>query len=177
MKILIASDIHGSEYFCKKLTDCFENEKCDKMVLLGDILYHGPRNGLPKDYNPKGVASLLNNLSDRILCVRGNCDSEVDQMILDFPILSDYGFICINEITLLLAHGHNIPNNIASGNIFASGHTHFPLCDSSRGFLHINPGSASIPKENSPHSYIIFDGKEFLWKRVENGEVYKRFTL
>ena len=128
MKWLIASDIHGSNYFCQKLIDGIMIEKPDKIILLGDILYHGPRNDLPKDYNPKKVIQLLNNLDINIISVRGNCDSEVDQMVLNFPILSDYGFISRNNYTIYLTHGHiyNKDNLLPmrSGDVLLCGHTH-----------------------------------------------------
>jgi len=178
MKFLIASDIHGSEYYCKMLIERFCEEKCDRMFLLGDILYHGPRNALPTGYNPKGVIELLNNMGDRILSVQGNCDSEVDQMVLTFPIMASYAVVCIDEKTLFLTHGHNIPEALVkSGNIIVSGHTHVPLCVEEKGCVGINPGSVAIPKESSPHSYMIYDGTEFLWKNIETGEVYKEYIV
>ena len=96
MKIMIASDIHGSAYYCKKMLDAYRKENADKLLLLGDLLYHGPRNDLPKEYNPKEVSAMLNDLSDEILCVRGNCDAEVDQLMLNFPILAEYCILYLN---------------------------------------------------------------------------------
>ena len=92
MKLMIASDIHGSAYYCRKMLEAYDREKADKLLLLGDILYHGPRNDLPKEYAPKEVIAMLNARKQEILCVRGNCDTEVDQMVLEFPILADYCF-------------------------------------------------------------------------------------
>lgn len=178
MKFLIASDIHGSEYYCKKLIERFYEESCDRILLLGDILYHGPRNDLPKEYNPKGVIEILNNLSDKILSVRGNCDTEVDQMVLSFPVLADYGFVIMGDRPVFLTHGHNIPESIKKcGNIVLSGHTHIPVCIEEEGYIGMNPGSVSIPKESSPHSYMTFKMGTFLWKDLESGEVYKEYNV
>ena len=167
MKLFIASDIHGSLYFCKKMLECFEAEKADKLLLLGDILYHGPRNALPKDYNPAEVIPLLNAMKDKILCVRGNCDAEVDQMVLEFPILADYLSITLGDTTIYATHGHLPPQKLPTlkrGDILLSGHTHIPLNKTEDGITHLNPGSVSIPKENSHHGYMTLCDGEFLWK-------------
>lgn len=178
MKFVIASDIHGSEYYCKKLVERIIEEKCDRILILGDILYHGPRNDLPKEYSPKGVIALLEKFGDKILAVRGNCDTEVDQMVLSFPILAEYAAVCVGEKLLYLTHGHNIPDSIKQGgNIILSGHTHVPVSVEEDDYTQLNPGSVSIPKENSPHSYMTFENGTFLWKDVETGEVYKEYKL
>lgn len=176
MKILVASDIHGSAYYATELVKRFKEEDCDRLLLLGDILYHGPRNDLPREYDPKAVIELLNKISDKVLSVRGNCDSEVDQMVLSFPIMADYALVCAGDKTLLLTHGHK-DIKATVGSIILSGHTHIPVANEENGVLRINPGSVSIPKENSPNSYITFDGCEFLWKNIETGEVYKKYGL
>ena len=168
MKLFIASDIHGSEFYCKKMLDCYKNEKADRMLLLGDILYHGPRNDLPKDYNPKSIIALLNNLKDEILCVRGNCEAEVDQMVLSFPVLADYCIISENNTTIFATHGHkyneeNLPP-LKNGDVLLCGHTHVPKCTDFGSFIYMNPGSVSIPKENSHHGYMIFENNTFIWK-------------
>ena len=173
MKILIASDIHGSAYYCEKLLERYCDEKAERLILLGDVLYHGPRNDLPKDYAPKKVISMLNPKASEILCVKGNCEIDVDGMVLDFPVDAENALVFVGDRTLYLTHGHKIRSDISKMNcILLNGHTHVPLCDESEGYLHINPGSVSIPKENSCHSYVTFDGKKFLWKDVETGEVY-----
>ena len=178
MKFLIASDIHGSEYYCRRLAERINEENCDRVLILGDILYHGPRNDLPKEYNPKGVIALLENFRDKILAVRGNCDTEVDQMVLSFPILAEYAVVCAGDKLLYLTHGHNIPDSIKqAGNIILSGHTHVPVCVEEVGYTQLNPGSVSIPKENSPHSYMTFENGTFLWKNLESGEVYKEYKV
>lgn len=171
MKWFIASDIHGSEYYCKKMIESFEKEKADKMLLLGDILYHGPRNDLPKDYNPKSVINILNELKDKILCVRGNCDTEVDQMVLDFPILADYCIIADGDKVIYATHGHNYNENnlppLQKGTILLHGHTHVPKCTEHENYTYINPGSVSIPKENSHHGYMILENGIFTWKDLD----------
>ena len=132
MKLMIASDIHGSEYFCRKTVETFEKIKADKLLLLGDLLYHGPRNDLPEEYAPKAVIAMLNPLADRILAVRGNCEAEVDQMVLDFPVLADYSLIETGGVLIFATHGHvynqeNVPP-MTAGTILLNGHTHVPAC-------------------------------------------------
>ena len=180
MKWFIASDIHGSAYYCEKLLDAFKNEQAERILLLGDILYHGPRNDLPKDYNPKAVIAMLNPLKNFIMAVRGNCDTEVDQMVLDFPILADYAIISAEDRLIYATHGHNFNNAklppVNAKDILLHGHTHVPVIEEYNTHTYLNPGSVSIPKENSPHSYMTFDGKTFLWKTLD-GEVYKTFEI
>lgn len=180
MKWLIASDIHGSAFYCEKLIEAYKREKADKILLLGDILYHGPRNDLPKDYAPKKVIAMLNQLKSRILAVRGNCDTEVDQMVLEFPILADYAVLAAGSKLIYATHGHNFNNGnlppIMKDDILLHGHTHVPVCEILSTHTYINPGSVSIPKEDSPHSYMTFDGSEFLWKDLD-GNVYKSHNI
>ncbi|MDO4418896.1 MAG: phosphodiesterase [Ruminococcus sp.] len=180
MKFFIASDIHGSAYYCEKLLEAYKTENADKILLLGDILYHGPRNDLPKDYAPKKVIAMLNPLKNEILAVRGNCDTEVDQMVLEFPILADYAIIATDNALIYATHGHNFNNAnlppINKNDVLLHGHTHVPVVEEFDTHTYINPGSVSIPKENSPHSYMTFDGKTFLWKTLE-GEIYNTFEL
>ena len=153
MKMLIASDIHGSAYWCRKLTEAWDRENPERVLLLGDLLYHGPRNDLPDAYNPKEVLAMLNARKDRILCVRGNCDTEVDQMVLDFPILADYAWIADGECRIFATHGHtyntNNPPQLRAGEILLHGHTHVPAWENHGAFRYFNPGSVSIPKEDS----------------------------
>ena len=178
MKWFIASDIHGSEYYCKKMIDAYGSEKADKILLLGDVLYHGPRNDLPKDYNPKSVINMLNELKDKILCVRGNCDTEVDQMVLEFPILADYCIICEGNKIIYATHGHNYNENslppLQKGDILLHGHTHVPKCVNHENYTYINPGSVSIPKENSHRGYMTLENGMFTWKTLE-GETVKEY--
>ncbi len=176
MKLLIASDIHGSAKYCRMLLDRFVAEKADRMLLLGDILYHGPRNDLPEEYDPKAVIAMLNPLRERLLCVRGNCDTEVDQMVLNFPIMSDYALITAGGRAVYATHGHHgseqAPPPLCEDDILLCGHTHVPKCTVHEGFVYLNPGSVSIPKESSCHSYMTLEDGEFLWKDMASGEVY-----
>ena len=181
MKFLIASDIHGSAFYCKKLMDRINDEKADRVLLLGDILYHGPRNDLPKDYDPKAVIDMLNSIKDKIFCVRGNCDTEVDQMVLKFPILADYAVIPLGQRLIYATHGHifneeNLPQ-ISNGDILLNGHTHIAKCVCHENYVYMNPGSVSIPKADTFNSYMIFNGNEFLWKNLETGETYNKYSL
>lgn len=175
--MLIASDIHGSAYWCRRLAKAFEDERADKLLLLGDILYHGPRNDLPQEYQPKEVAEILNGMKDKILCIKGNCDSEVDQMVLDFHIMSEYALLYLDGIAVYACHGHNIPENISSGDILLYGHTHIPMFEKIGGVMHMNCGSVSIPKESSSHSYMIYENGRFAWKDLENGCQYMELTI
>lgn len=168
MKLLIASDIHGSAHWCRKLLERFESEGADKLVLLGDVLYHGPRNPLPDEYNPQKVFEMLNALAGKIVAVRGNCDSEVDQMVLDFNISSDYAVIYDGDNKLTLSHGHREVPPLGNGDVYITGHTHEPLnCREKEGYLHLNPGSVSLPKdEKNTHGYILYDNGAFEFKEL-----------
>ncbi len=180
MKYFIASDIHGSAYFCKQLLEAYKREQAGRILLLGDILYHGPRNDLPKEYAPKEVIAMLNPLAGKIFCVRGNCEAEVDQMVLSFPVLADYCLIAEQNALVFATHGHQYnlqtPPKLQKGDILLHGHTHVPACEHTDTFVYLNPGSVSIPKENSPHSYMTLENGEFLWKNLQ-GEVYKRYCI
>ena len=171
MKLMIASDIHGSAYYCRKMIEAYKNEKAEKLLILGDILYHGPRNDLPCEYAPKEVIGMLNPMADELLCVRGNCDTEVDQMVLDFPVLAEYAFFYVNGRTIFATHGHNFnpanPPKIKKGDILLNGHTHVPAFEETEKFIYVNPGSVSIPKENSEHGYIILEDNTLTWKNLD----------
>ena len=177
MKWMIASDIHGSEAFCRALLAAYAREGADKLLLLGDILYHGPRNALPNGYAPKAVIELLNAKREELLCVRGNCDAEVDQMVLDFPIMADYALIHEENITVFATHGHiyhegNLPK-MKKGTVLLHGHTHVPKCTVHEDYIYMNPGSVSIPKENSHHGYMTFENGLFLWKDLDGEEKHR----
>lgn len=178
MKWMVASDIHGSEYYCEKMLNAYDREKADRLLLLGDILYHGPRNDLPKGYYPKGVITLLNQRKEKIFCVRGNCDTEVDQMVLEFPIMADYLILCIGENVIYATHGHKFgesnPPLLQKGDILLCGHTHIPACADHGTFIYMNPGSVSIPKEESWKGYMLITEEEFLWKDLE-GNTRRRY--
>jgi putative phosphoesterase len=180
-KILIASDIHGDAETAARLVGIYKSSGAQKLLLLGDILYHGPRNDLPAGYAPKKVIELLNPLADEILCVRGNCDTEVDQMVLSFPILADYAYFSFDGLNILATHGHKYntqtPPPLAKGDILLHGHTHVPTAvEFGNDNLYINPGSLSIPKENSPKSYMIYENRSFSYMSLD-GEEYKKITL
>lgn len=177
MKLIIASDIHGSAYYCRKLIERIKDENPDRILLLGDILYHGPRNALPEEYNPPAVADMLNPIAEKILCVRGNCDSEVDSMVLEFPVLNSYALICDGDFVFTAVHGHHLDDNTVivppNGGTVLYGHTHVPADRADNGVRYINPGSVSIPKEDSPHSYILYENGVFVWKDVTDGKAYE----
>ncbi len=180
MKLLIASDLHGSSYFVEKLVQRIEAEQPDKILLLGDLLYHGPRNALPSFYDTKAVATYLNDRKNLLLCVRGNCDTEVDQMVLDFPILADYCMLDLDGHTLFATHGHhynreNLPP-MGTGEILLHGHTHIPENSVCGDIRILNPGSVSIPKGGSQNSYMIYEKGTFCWKNLD-GEVYDTLSL
>ena len=158
MKLMFASDIHGSALWCKKMLDVYNREKPDKLCLLGDILYHGPRNDLPQGHAPKEVIQLLNPLRNELICVRGNCDTEVDQMVLDFPVLADYA--------LLYAHGA----------ILINGHTHIPKSETIDGVHCLNCGSVALPKENTPHSCLLYENNMFKWLDLCGG-IFMEYTI
>lgn len=180
MKIFFMSDIHGSEYYLNKALEAYEREKCEYIVILGDILYHGPRNDIPKGYNPKSVANTLNKLKNKIMCVKGNCDGEVDQMMIEFPILCDYSTMLYNGKRLFLTHGHKYNKNnmlpIDEGDVIISGHTHIPVCEEIEGIYFINPGSITFPKENTKHSYGILEDNKFTIKDL-SGESVLEITI
>ena len=181
MKLMIASDIHGSAFYCKELLKAFENEHADKILLLGDILYHGPRNDLPKDYAPKEVIAMLNPMKEKILCVRGNCEAEVDQMVLDFPVMADYAVLPLGEKLVYFTHGHvynaaNMPP-LCPGDVLVHGHTHVPKCECVNDVHVLNPGSVSIPKNNTPHSCMVLEGSSLSWIDLASGEVYRKEAL
>ena len=182
MKWMIASDLHGSAYYCRKMLEAFEREGADRLFLLGDLLYHGPRNDLPREYAPKEVIPLLNGKREKLLCVRGNCEAEVDQMVLEFPVLADYAVLPVGQRLIYATHGHiyhvkNLPP-LAPGDVLLHGHTHVPAwTEFGQGNLYLNPGSVSIPKENSPHSYMTLEGNTMQWKELESSAVFHELTL
>lgn len=172
MRWMIASDIHGSAYYCREMLEAFSREKADRLLLLGDILYHGPRNDLPREYAPKEVFGMLNEYKDRIFCVRGNCDTEVDQMVLEFPILADYCILTCGDRLVYATHGHRFNRNslppLQQGDILLHGHTHVPAWETfGNDNYYFNPGSVSIPKADSPHSYMVLEETLWTWKTLE----------
>lgn len=180
MKLLIASDIHGSAKYCEALLSAYEKEKADKLLLLGDLLYHGPRNDLPEGYAPKRVIEMMNAKKNDIFSVRGNCDTEADQMVLEFPVLADYALIPTGENMMFASHGHiynkeKLPP-LKNGDVLLNGHTHISACEQCDGFIYMNPGSVSIPKANTPRGYMTLDNGTFEWKTLD-GTVYRFFGM
>ncbi|MGN0170006.1 MAG: phosphodiesterase [Lachnospiraceae bacterium] len=171
MKWLIASDIHGSAFYCEKLLQAMEMEQAEKLILLGDLLYHGPRNALPKGYEPSKVAEMLNSIKDKILAVRGNCDSEVDQMVLQFPMMAEYAVATVGGRNFYFSHGHKSDSEfglpLLPGDALLCGHTHVPEYRLSDGRIYLNPGSVSIPKQDSYHGYILLSEEKILWKDLD----------
>ncbi len=163
MKLIIASDIHGSAFWCRRLLELVDREQPEKLILLGDLLYHGPRNDLPKEYAPKAVIPMLSGLKDKIIAVRGNCEAEVDQMVLPFPCMADYSQLLVDGTVFHLTHGHHSSPEalppLPEGSIFLSGHTHVKRDDLVNGIRCLNPGSVSIPKDGSNSCLIYEDGK------------------
>ena len=180
MKWMIASDIHGSAYYCSRLIEAYKTEQAERLLLLGDVLYHGPRNDLPRDYAPKKVIEMLNAMKDDIFAVRGNCESEVDQMVLQFPVLAEYALIPAGDSLIYAVHGHNYNEKnlppLHKGDILLNGHTHVPKCVEHDEYVYMNPGSVSIPKEDSHHGYMIFEDNVFIWKDLD-GEVKNIYEI
>ena len=180
MKWFIASDIHGSAYYCEKMLDAFRREKADRMLLLGDLLYHGPRNDLPKEYDTTAVTAMLTAYKEQITAVRGNCDAEVDQWVLSFPILADFTLIHDAPVPIFATHGHlynetSLPP-LTNGTVLLHGHTHTPKCVPHENYVYMNPGSVSLPKDNTPRGYMVYENSVFIWKDLD-GEEYMRHQI
>ena len=180
MTWMIASDVHGSAHYCRKMLDAFSREQADRLILLGDLLYHGPRNDLPEDYDPKSVIGLLNGCCGKILAVRGNCEAEVDQMVLNFPVMADYALLELGGRTVFITHGHvfnrkNLPP-LQDGDILLHGHTHIPECaeypaeEGHASYVYMNPGSVSMPKDGTWHGYMTLVDGVFVWKDLDGRE-------
>lgn len=180
MKVMFASDLHGSAYYCEKLMEAIEKEQPEKVFLLGDLLYHGPRNDLPKEYAPKKVIAMLNSVKDRLLAIRGNCDTEVDQMVLEFPVLADYAVFVDGERTFYLSHGHVYHEGalppLQEKDIFVYGHTHVLRAEKKDGRVYLNPGSVSIPKEGNIPTYAVLENGVFSIRGFD-GETVKELAL
>ena len=180
MKYMIASDIHGSAYYCRELLNAYQSSGASRLVLLGDLLYHGPRNDLPRDYAPKEVIAMLNSLKDQIYSVRGNCDTEVDQMVLEFPILGDYALLALDGLTIYATHGHiynrdHLPP-VQKGDILLHGHTHILTAERDQEITVLNPGSVSIPKGGNPPTYGMLEDQVFRILDFD-GNVIKEINL
>ena len=175
MKLLIASDIHGDILATRRLFEAFDREKADKLLLLGDLLYHGPRNDLPAHYAPKEVIEVLNGRKDVLYCVRGNCEAEVDSMVLQFPVRADYALLVLEGRTLFATHGHLYEKStlpLTKGDCYVQGHTHIPMKEEDNGILYLNPGSVALPKGGAPATYMVFESNDFFLKTLD-GEIYE----
>lgn len=180
MKLMFASDLHGSAFYCRKMIEEFKEKKADKLILLGDLLYHGPRNDLPREYAPKEVVAMLNDIKNEIIAIRGNCDAVVDQMVLNFPLIEAYSSIFIDKIVLYTSHGdvYNKENPLPmnKGDVLIYGHTHVLMAEKENDQYYINPGSVSLPKEGNPASYGIYENGIFEIHDFE-GSVLKKLEL
>nr|WP_319474444.1 phosphodiesterase [uncultured Sphaerochaeta sp.] len=180
MIYLFASDIHGSAYAMHTLLNIFQTTKASKLILLGDLLYHGPRNAFPYEYNPKEACRLQNSVKESLISVRGNCDSEVDQMVLEFPMLSDSAIMHLEQVDdrlIYLHHGHKELPPLVKGTIVISGHTHIPVAEERDGMFFINPGSVSLPKGGYPASYCLLEGNTFTIYELESGKEMMSLTI
>lgn len=180
MKLLFISDIHGSAKFIREGIKAFINEKADFLVILGDVLYHGPRNPLPEGYEPKEVAEILNKYKDKIIGVRGNCDSEVDSLLLKYPSTMDYNIILLGNRRIFITHGHiynedNLPN-ITKNDVLIYGHTHVPTCKVLENVMILNPGSISYPKEGHPNTYGVLENNKFYIKTLDS-QIYMEIEI
>jgi len=177
---MFASDIHGSSYYCEKMIEAFKKEEAERLILLGDLLYHGPRNDLPRNYAPKKVITMLNGMKENICAIRGNCDAEVDQMVLEFPILADYCILVMGNKMIYASHGHKYNTDclppLKRGDIFIQGHTHILMAEKSEERILLNPGSISLPKEDNVQTYGIIEDGIFLIKDF-NGNIVKKINL
>ena len=179
MKLFICSDIHGDLKSAEAMLELYKKEGCDRILILGDLLYHGPRNDLPAGYAPKGVIALLNENKDKILSVRGNCDTEVDQMVLNFPILADYAYLELDGLSIFATHGHHhnteTPPPLRDGEILLHGHTHIPVCVPFGGNnYYLNPGSISLPKGGFKKSYMIYENRCFTVKSIDGDIILEK---
>lgn len=175
MKILIASDIHGSSYYAKKLYKIFETEKPDQVFLLGDFLYHGPHNEMPKDYDVKETIRILKKMESKIIAVKGNCDSDVDLKYLGFEIEDNFRMLNVDGIQMYLTHGHindMLPKR-ELGSLLITGHTHVYNMDKK----YINPGSISLPREHDNHTYIMYDNHNFYLFDIETRRLLQKLTV
>ena len=181
MKIMIASDIHGSAYWCEKLLEAYRASGAERMLLLGDLLYHGPRNDLPMEYAPKKVIELLNGMKDALFCVRGNCEAEVDQMVLKFPVMADYCILPCEKHMIYATHGHkhgeDNPPPLMKGDYLLCGHTHVPAFNVHEAFIYVNCGSVSIPKNGTPHSCMLLENGKLSWIDLSSEEIFKDAAL
>ena len=181
MKYMFASDIHGSAAQLEKLMKIFETSGARKLILMGDLLYHGPRNDLPEEYSTKRCMELYNAHRDDIICCRGNCDAEIDQTVLEFPIDATYNTLYLNGKRYFTTHGHQYsPENLPPTgvcDVFVSGHTHIPVAEKRGDLYLLNPGSASIPKGGYAASYGMLDDDNRFTIYDFEGNTIKAITI
>ena len=180
MKLFFLSDIHGSAFYLRQALEAYKREQAEWIVLLGDVLYHGARNPLPDGYAPKEVIALLTPLAAQILAVRGNCESEVDAMVLPFPVQSGYSHLLLDGRRFFLTHGHlydekHLPP-LTPGSAFCFGHTHVPRAEKQGELFLFNPGSITLPKEGAPHTYAVLEDGCFTVKSLD-GTVYRSIRM
>ena len=181
MRLFIASDLHGSALYGRQMLEAYHRENADALLLLGDILYHGPRNDLPDGYAPKELTALLSAEQGHVFGVRGNCDAEIDQTVLPFPLTADYCLLFVGGRTVFATHGHiysrDCPPPLRPGDFLLKGHTHVSCCERfGDGLCLVNPGSVSLPKNGSERGYMLLTEKGFVWKTLE-GTVYRQLDL
>ena len=181
MKLLFASDLHGSGYWADRLLEIYNAEAPDKLILLGDLLYHGPRNDLPQGYAPKHVFAVLNGLKGQILAVRGNCEAEVDQMVLEFPVMADYAALWLEGRMVFLTHGHlfneeHLPP-LGEGDVLIHGHTHVRVAADRGRYFFLNPGSIALPKGDGIHSYMVYEDGVFTTKNAQDGSALETLSI
>lgn len=174
---LVISDIHGALHGAEIMTDAFYRHDVCGILCLGDVLYHGPRNDLPDTYAPKKVISIMNRMADQIIAVRGNCEAEVDQMVLDFPCMATNNTLLYQGRKIFMSHGHvyspdHLPG-MSDRDVFLSGHTHIPTAEKKSGVFLCNPGSPSIPKEGHPKTYGLLAADGF-FVLTEEHEIYMK---
>lgn len=172
MKYIIASDIHGSSYYAKLLVDKINEYNVDKVVLLGDVLYHGPRNPLPKEYDPMKVVDLLKSIKNKLIWIKGNCDSEVDEMVLELNSVV-LGLLVINNTNFYLSHGHNPVNNLNVNDFLVTGHTHINKYEKINGINYLNCGSVSLPKEDTTNSFILIEDNKIKCLDFNNNIIFE----
>lgn len=180
MEYIVISDLHGSLEAANIVIEAIKHHNINRVLCLGDILYHGPRNTLPIDYNPKEVINILNSVSNKITAIKGNCDSEVDQMVLQFPILADYNQFYIGNKKLFMTHGHiystENTSHLDKGDIFLFGHVHLPIAEIQNDIYILNPGSSSLPKQNHPKTYAILNDNGFIIYTFDH-KIYKEIAF
>ena len=181
MKLMFASDIHGSALYCERMLEAFRREEAQRLCLLGDILYHGPRNDLPEGYAPKKVISLLNPMKQQLLCVRGNCEAAADQLVLEFPVRAEYAVIYEGGRCVYLTHGHHANPSalppLCPGDVLINGHTHIYKAECVNGIHCLNDGSVSLPKEGRDRSYMVYENGIFTIRQLESGETLLSYSL